>query len=148
MSPLQAAKAWLVDHVDLAKDALHIYVGLGAFLAAAALFGWRVTGWRPWTLVFAVAMAGEVWDVRDSLVYDTPLILSANLHDTWNTLFWPSLILVTARTTRFFPGEREQPSEQTSAVGAAVRSLDPAIGMRHHAKHVAGIVQDPGDAAR
>lgn len=28
MSPLQAAKLYLVDHVGLANDALYIYVGL------------------------------------------------------------------------------------------------------------------------
>jgi len=99
-SPLQAAKYWLVHHVGLAKDALHIYVALLLFLGSAAVFGWRLSGWRPWLVVFAAAIAGEVWDLRDSLVYRTPVVLAANWHDIWNTLFWPSALMLLARYTR------------------------------------------------
>ena len=28
MSPLQASKFWLIQHLGLAKDALHVHVGL------------------------------------------------------------------------------------------------------------------------
>ena len=101
-SPLQAVKLWLVQHVHLAKDALHIYVALTVMFAAALVFGWRLSSWRPWLLVAFVAIAGEVWDVRDSLTSGTPVVLSANLHDVWNTLFWPSVILLLARRTRVF----------------------------------------------
>lgn len=99
-SPLQAVKLWLVQHVHLAKDALHIYVALGVMFGAALLFGWRLSSWRPWPLVAVVAVAGEVWDVRDSLAYGTPVVVSANVHDVWNTLFWPSVILLLAKRTR------------------------------------------------
>ena len=99
-SPLQAVKLWLVQHVHLAKDALHIYVALILLFGSALLFGWRLASWRPWLLVAAVAVAGEVWDVRDSVTYGTPVVLSANVHDLWNTLFWPSVILLLARRTR------------------------------------------------
>jgi len=99
-SPLQASKLWLVHHVGLAKDALHIYVALTLFFGSVALFGWRVSGWRPWMLVLVAALAGEAWDIRDSLVYRTPLILRANFHDIWNTLFWPTVIMLLARHTR------------------------------------------------
>jgi hypothetical protein len=148
VSPLQATKAWLVDHVDLAKDALHVYVGLAVFLGVAALFGWRITGWRPWSAVAAVAIAGELWDLRDSLVYGTRPVPAANLHDVWNTLFWPTVLMVLARRTKLLSGEREQSFEQSPAVGAAVSSLDPPLRVGHHAEHVPGVVQDPGDPAR
>ena len=99
-SPLQASKLWLVHHVGLAKDALHIYVALALFFGSAALFGWRLSGWRPWILVLVAALAGEAWDIRDSIVYRTRLILGANVHDFWNTLFWPTVIMLLARHTR------------------------------------------------
>ncbi len=101
-SALQSVKLWLVGHVGLAKDALHIYVALTLFLGAALLFGWRVSSWKPWLVVLAAALAGEAWDIRDSLAYRTPLDLWSNWHDIWNTLFWPTAIMLIARTTRLF----------------------------------------------
>ena len=51
--------------------------------------------------------------------------------------------------TRRLGGDRlEQPFEQPPSVGAAVRRLDRPLGVRHQAEHVAGIVEDAGDAAR
>ncbi len=102
MSPLQSAKLWLVDHVHLAKDALHIYVALLLFLGTALLFKWPIRSWKPWAVVLAAALAGEAWDLRDSLVYGTAIDLSANFKDIWNTLFWPTALLILARTTRIF----------------------------------------------
>ena len=99
-SPLQASKLWLAHHVGLTKDALHVYVALILFFGSAALLGWRLSGRRPWLLVLFAVLFGEAWDIRDSLVYRTPLILSANLHDIWNTLFWPTVIMLLARHTR------------------------------------------------
>lgn len=102
MSPLQSAKLWLADHVHLAKDALHIYVALLLFLGTALLFKWPIRSWKPWAVVLAAALAGEAWDLRDSLVYGTAIDLSANFKDIWNTLFWPTALLILARTTRIF----------------------------------------------
>lgn len=100
MSPFQTVKIWLVNHLGLAKDALHIYVGLTLFFGTALLFGWKLSSWRPWAVVAAAALAGEVWDLRDCLVHQIPIDLWANWHDLWNTLFWPTIIMVLARRTR------------------------------------------------
>jgi hypothetical protein len=102
VSPLQSAKLWLVDHVHLAKDALHIYVALLLFLGSALLFKWPIRSWKPWAVVLAAALIGEAWDLRDSLAYATPIDLSANFKDIWNTLFWPTALLILARTTQVF----------------------------------------------
>lgn len=101
-SALQAVKFWLVGHAGLAKDALHIYVGLALFLGSASLFRWPVRSWKPWAVVVAVAGVGEAWDLRDSFAYHIPVSLWANWHDLWNTCFWPSVIVLLARTTRVF----------------------------------------------
>ena len=99
-SPLQAVKWWIVQHTDLAKDALHIYVALALFFGTALVFAWKPSSWKPWSVVAAAAIAGEAWDLRDSVVYQTPIDLSANWHDIWNSLFWPSAIVLIARYTR------------------------------------------------
>ena len=111
MSPLQSAKFWLVQHLSLAKDALHIYVGLALFLGSALLFRWPLRSWKPWAVVLAAALLGEAWDLRDSGVYHTRVNLWANWKDVWNTMFWPSALLLLARFTGLFSGQREQPLE-------------------------------------
>lgn len=102
MSPLQSAKLWLIHHVGLAKDALHIYVGLTLFLGSALLFRWPLRSWKPWAVALAAALLGEAWDLRDSLAYRTRIDLWGNWHDLWNTMFWPSALLILARTTTLF----------------------------------------------
>ena len=100
MSPLQQAKLIAADHLHLAKDALHIYVALALFLGSATLFRWPLKSWRPWLVVLAAALIGEAWDLRDSLVYGTPVVLGAKLKDVLNTLFWPTVLMFLARGTR------------------------------------------------
>ena len=100
MSPLQQAKLFIVDHLHLAKDALHIYVALALFLGSAALFRWPLKSWRPWLVVLAAALIGEAWDLRDSLAYGTRIELGGNLKDVLNTLFWPTVLMLLARATR------------------------------------------------
>lgn len=101
-SALQAVKLWLVDNVGLAKDALHIYVALTLFFGTAVLFGWKLSSWKPWAVVAVAAIAGEAWDIRDSVVYHTPLNLWGNWHDIWNTMFWPTAMLMFSHSTKLF----------------------------------------------
>ena len=54
MSPLQTGKFWLIEHVGLAKDALHVHVGLLLFVGSALIFRWPIRSWKPW----AVALPG------------------------------------------------------------------------------------------
>ncbi len=105
MSALQAAKLWLIALTGLSKDALHVYVALTLFFGSAILFKWSLTGWRPWTVVLVAALAGEAWDIRDRLVGGVALDLARDWHDIWNTLFWPSAILLLARYGGLFRTE-------------------------------------------
>lgn len=115
-SALQATKLWIVGHVGLAKDALHIYVALTLFIGSAIVFRWKPSSWKPWSVVAAAALAGEAWDLRDSIVYRTRIDLSANWHDIWNTLFWPTVLMMAARWTPIFGGA--VPAEQRADVAA------------------------------
>jgi hypothetical protein len=101
---LQEAKTWVIMHAGLEKDALHVYLALILVFGSAHFFRWGLRSWKPPVLVFAFAMAGEVWDIRDGLMTSVPLQLSipASVHDIWNTMFWPLVILVLARRTSLF----------------------------------------------
>jgi hypothetical protein len=100
VSALQEAKLWLVGHTGLAKDALHIHVALFLFFAVALVLGWKLSSWRPWLVVLAVTLLGEAWDIRDRIAHGIRLNLWGDWHDIWNTMFWPTMILLLARHTR------------------------------------------------
>jgi hypothetical protein len=100
VSPLQHAKLAIVAFAGLPKDALHIYVGLFIFLAAAALLRRPLSSWLSLACVLLAAVAGEVWDVIDTWNAGRDPIWWRNWHDIWNTLFWPTVLFLLARYTR------------------------------------------------
>lgn len=100
MSPLQSAKLVIIDAVGLGKDALHVYVGLGVMLLAAALFRLSLKDPRPLAAVLLAVLAGEAWDILDAVGAGLRPHWSRNVKDVWNTLFWPALLFLLARHTR------------------------------------------------
>lgn len=102
MSEFQLVKLWLVENVGLAKDALHIYLGLILYFGSALLFRWPLRSWKPFAIVLLAALAGEVWDIADTRRVGREVIWWRNWHDIWNTCFWPLAMLLLARFTRLF----------------------------------------------
>lgn len=98
----QAAKLWLISYTGLAKDALHVHIGLLLFLGSALVFRWSLRSWKPWLVVVVAALAGEALDIRDTFASDRPFLPRGNLKDVWNTTLWPSVILLLAHATRLF----------------------------------------------
>lgn len=98
---LQTVKLWIVTHVGLEKDALHVYFALFLLFGSVMLFRWSLRSWKPYTLILAIAVIGEIWDMRDGLLTRVPLVVSFpdSVHDIWNTMFWPIAILLLARFT-------------------------------------------------
>ncbi len=102
MSMFQQAKAFLVENLHLAKDALHIYVALIVFFGACLVFGWKAREWRPLALVLLVAILGEAWDFRDRFVSGIPPDIGEHIKDLGNTLFAPAAIFLLARFSSVF----------------------------------------------
>ena len=102
MSMFQQTKIFLVQSSDLAKDALHIYVALALFLGACLAFGWEGRQWKPWLLVLLAALAGEAWDIRDTLANGGPVRIGGNWKDLWNTMLAPTVLMLAARYTDAF----------------------------------------------
>ena len=109
---LQEAKAWLMLHAGLEKDALRVYFSLILVFGSVLLFRWSLRSWKPAALVLAFALAGEAWDIRDGLLTSVPWMLSLprSIHDIWNTMFWPLAILILARRTNLFGAAPAKPS--------------------------------------
>lgn len=102
MSEFQEVKLWLVGNLGLAKDALHIYVGLILCFGSALAFRWPLRSWKPFAMVLTAALLGEVWDISDTLRDGRTVRGWLNWHDVWNTCFWPAAILLLARFTPIF----------------------------------------------
>ena len=103
---VQTAKFWLVDATGLAKDALHIHVGLILFFAAALVMRWPLRSWKPWAAVLAVTLAGEAWDLWNTIASARRILPFGIWKDVWNTMLWPTAILLLARGTRLFGAGR------------------------------------------
>ena len=101
-SLFQAAKLWLVGSTGLAKDALHVHIALALFLGSALLMRWPLRSWKPWLVVLTAAIAGEAWDIWDTIGAGRAILPAANWQDVWNAMVWPSAILLLARTTKLF----------------------------------------------
>ena len=100
MSGFQQAKIALGQLLGLPKDALHIYVGLAVFLAAAALLRRPLGSWVPIAAAVAAALVGEAWDLIETWAAGARLHWDRSWHDVWNTCFWPTILFLLARYTR------------------------------------------------
>lgn len=109
ISAVQSIKLAIVSTIELSKDALHIYVGLAVLLIAAVVLRKPLQSIVPWLLVLALAVIGELADMRDDILSLGYWRWGASVHDILNTLFWPSVLLLLARFSVLFgaPGGRD-----------------------------------------
>ncbi|OWQ90585.1 hypothetical protein [Sphingopyxis witflariensis] len=90
-------KSWLVTTDDLSKDALHIYFGLALFVTVRLIWR-RRGGWLvAWLAVLAMACGGEFLDMTAEANRAAIQPDAAHWHDIWNTLFWPTVLLIVGR---------------------------------------------------
>lgn len=91
---LQLFKHYLIEHSGLAKDALHIYAGLLLFIGVRLVWR-RRGGWvLGWLTALAVALLVERMDMRSEYMDANLQPDSAHWHDIWNTMFWPTVLLL------------------------------------------------------
>jgi hypothetical protein len=100
LSLVQSLKLDVVAATGLSKDALHVYLGLAAWLLGAALFRRSITSLRPWLVALAVAGIIEGFDAFDDWMQLGRWRWRASLHDVINTVFWPTVLALLARYTR------------------------------------------------
>ncbi len=92
----QQIKEIIAVWTELERDALHIYAALLVQVGSAWLLRRRLAHWLPWACVLALAVANEWLDMKgDELI--EPWELDAGLHDLWNTMLLPTLLLLIAR---------------------------------------------------
>lgn len=96
-SLFEARKISVIEATGLDKDALHVYFGLTLFLLVR--FAWRRRGgWLvAWLAVLAMACGGEWLDLTAEYSRSAIQPDAAHWHDIWNTMFWPTVLLMVGR---------------------------------------------------
>ena len=90
-------KLSIVASVGLGKDALHIYFGLALFLAVRLVWRRRGGGLIAWVAVLVMACGGEWLDLQAEISRSAIQPDAAHWHDIWNTMFWPTVLLIVGR---------------------------------------------------
>lgn len=93
----QQFKVVMLGLTGLGKDALHIYAGMGLFLFVRLAWRWR-GGWiLAWLAVLAMACTVEWIDMKAEAASSALQPDAAHWHDIWNTMFWPTILLLVGR---------------------------------------------------
>lgn len=90
-----AYKIRLIDYVGLTNDAMHIHMSLLLLFVAAILLRRRPDSLWCWLVVLGAEMFNEYADLSRSASGEASI--KAALHDLYNTMFWPTIIVVLGR---------------------------------------------------
>lgn len=100
ISTVQAIKAAIASTTGLPRDALHIYVGLTTLLFVAIVWRKSLGSLAPWLVVVFIALAGELIDLGHDMLSSGSWRWTASVKDLFNTLFWPTVLLLYTRFCR------------------------------------------------
>jgi len=99
-SLFQAGKLALVDLTGLSRDSLHLHIGLLVWLLTMLLGRRSPRSLLPLAMAALAATAGELLDRHNALSLLGHWHWQASLHDWVNTLLWPTLLCLLARSGR------------------------------------------------
>ncbi|WP_447760885.1 hypothetical protein [Sphingopyxis panaciterrae] len=122
----QEQKLWFVTSAHLSKDTLHVYFGLTLFLLIR--LAWRRRGgWlAAWLAVLAMACGGEWLDMQAEASRAAIQPDAAHWHDIWNTMFWPTVLLLVGRWLQPALRPKEEPLPAEVSDEDAERGLEQA----------------------
>ena len=90
------------QYSGLERDALHIHGALLLYVLAMFAFRQSRRSRFPWLVVLAVEMLNEAFDLRHQYRSDGVLEWSSSAKDLWNTMLWPTVLLLVGRYTNLF----------------------------------------------
>lgn len=103
-----AIKTDLAVWLGIAKDALHIHIGLGIFFALVLILRRSPSSILPWLGLLAFELLNEVMDILHWHEGAFSFEIGDSLKDIVNTMIWPTVALL---TFRYF--DRRRKSAQT-----------------------------------
>jgi hypothetical protein len=118
-------KIRLIDAVGLTNDAMHIHASLLILFGAAIILRRRPDSVWCWLIVLGAELFNEYTDLHGQ--GPGKATINAAMHDLYNTMFWPTIILLLGRFM-FPPAKKsdatpdisgdfaDQPLKQSAAV--------------------------------
>ena len=88
-------KTRLVEFVGLTNDAMHIHGSIMILFVSAIVLRRRPDSIWCWLIVFAAELFNEYADLKGLAPGEATI--DAAVHDLYNTMFWPTIILVLGR---------------------------------------------------
>jgi hypothetical protein len=82
----------IVRYLDLSNDSLHVHGALILLFGSAILIRRRPDNLFSWLIVLIAELFNEYADLRGDAPGEDSI--AAGLHDLYNTMFWPTLILL------------------------------------------------------
>ena len=95
-------KDGIVFYTGLERDAVHVHVALLLYIAAMAVFRRDRRSPVPWLVVMAFAVVNEAVDFLFNLDMGSEAAFSRVVKDLWNTMLWPTVLLILGRYTSWF----------------------------------------------
>lgn len=96
-------KILVEQYSGLERDALHVHAALFLYLLAMVVFRQTRRSRFPWLFVLAVEVVNEYFDIRNAAASGDPDVAwSESLKDIWNTMLWPTVLLLIGRYTTLF----------------------------------------------
>jgi Na+-translocating ferredoxin:NAD+ oxidoreductase RnfA subunit len=102
-SSYQQLKQMVLEHLPLAKDAIHIYIGIACLALSVLLLRQPLASLRALALGLAVSVAMEVMDLRDNRNYPQLVRWLGSLRDVANTNLVPLIVVLLAKRRRKEP---------------------------------------------
>lgn len=88
-------KTWLIEAVGISNDAMHVHGSLLILCISAILLRRRPDSILCWFIVLVAELFNEYADLRGLAPGEATL--DASLHDLYNTMLWPTVILLMGR---------------------------------------------------
>ena len=92
-------KQQLVLFTGLHMDALHVHIGILAQMLVALVLRRSIASPWPWLILLMAAAANEWFDLTYEIwpPHHRALQFQSSIHDVWNTMLIPTLLLVLSR---------------------------------------------------
>lgn len=127
----QLAEYWigykmrLVEAVGLTNDAMHIHGSLLILLGSAVILRRRPDSLWCWLIVLAAELFNEYADLHGEAPGEATI--DAAMHDLYNTMFWPTIILLLGRL--LFPRPKTSDAKPEISGDLADQALEqsPAV---------------------
>jgi hypothetical protein len=107
-------KTWLIEAIGLSNDAMHVHGALLILCLSAVVLRRRPDSVWCWLIVLSAELFNEYADLRGQAPGEATL--NASLHDLYNTMFWPTMLLILGRVLL--------PRKKATFVGSASISSD------------------------